>query len=161
MPHNPFVDTVLKESTVAFSEDCDGPNGKRLLAYWRRLKGDRDRPMWAEFDFKDIFTLAPSMVIKDVIDGGAEFRNRFWGTENTHAVGRDATGLLIAEYYEPEHVDEILKLYRISLGNPLPLVRCGRQYYHKDTAWRAYASVTVGFTGTDGRVTQLVTVFDD
>jgi len=161
MPDFLLVDNALKESSVAFSETYDGPNGRLFLEYWHGLKGERERPMWAEFDFKDIFTLAPSMVIKDLIDGGAEFRNRFWGTENTHAVGRDATGLLIAEYYEPEHVDEILKLYRISLGNPLPLVRSGRQYYHKDTAWRAYASVTVGFTGTDGRVTQLVTVFDD
>lgn len=154
-------DTMIRESVVTFTESYDEPNGTRLLAYWRELKGDRDRPAWSEFDFLDIFDITPHLIIKDVIDGGAEFRNRFWGTSHVDHDGFDGTGMTIAEYYKPEDVQQILELYRHPLNTATPMVMRGRLHYQDIGKWQPYAAACVGFIGDDGEVAKLVCAYDD
>ena len=131
------------------------------FAYWLELKGDRERPAWSEFDFLDIFEITPHLIIKDVINGGAEFRNRFWGTIHVDQGGFDGTGKTVAEYYKPEDVQEILELYRYPLRTPTPMVMRGRLHYQDVGKWQEYSAVCVGFTGDDGSVTKLVCAYDD
>lgn len=153
-------DTMIRESVVSFTEDYDGPNGVRLLDYWRTLKGGRDRPAWSEFDFLDIIEITPQLIIKDVIDGGKEFLNRFWGTAHVMHGGFDGTGKIIEDYYKPEDVQEILTLYRQPLTIPAPMIMRGRLHYHDVRKWQEYSAVCVGFTDETGTVTKLVCVFD-
>ncbi len=152
--------TMIKESVVSFTEIYDEPNGAQLLAYWRDLKGSRDRPAWSEFDFLDIFKITPYLIIKDVIDGGAEFRNRFWGTSHVDQGRFDGTGKTVADYYKPEDVQEILELYRKPLNSPTPMVMRGQLHYQDVGKWQTYSAVCVGFTGDDGAVAKLVCAYD-
>lgn len=161
MAENAVADITVKESVITFSEAYDEPKGAQLVAYWQRLRGDRDRPAWSEFDFMEIFELTPYLIIKDVIDGGAEFRNRYWGTDHVDGGGFDATGKTVAEYYEPEDVDDILKLYRLPLDNPVPMVMRGKLHYHEAGEWKNYSAVCVGFTDDDGAVSKLVCAYDE
>lgn len=161
MPEYINTDIVIKESKVSFSNSHDEPKGQLLLDYWHELRGERERPTWREFSFEDVIGLASAMIIKDVIDDGKEFRNRFWGTGNSAVVGFDGTGKTIAGYYEPEYVDEILTFFRAALHNPTPMVTVGKNYYQLKPAWRPYTSVCVGFTDENNAVSQLVIVYDE
>ena len=152
---------TIKDSVVSFSRTYDEPNGKRLLDYWNGLRGDRARPAWKEFNFNDVIDIVTLMVVKDVIDGGEEFRNRFWGTTNNETAGYDGTGKTIAECYDAEYVDSVLKLFRAPLSNPTPMVLRGKTFLLKRTKWRPYSALCVGFTGKDGTVSQLVTAYDE
>ncbi len=154
------VDIDIKGSAIFYSETYDQPNGARLLAYWRDLKGDRDRPTWSEFDFLNVFYLAPLMIIKDVLDDGAEFKNRYWGTGMSEIEGIEATSMTIAEYYKQEDRAEILALYRQPLSNPTPMTMQGRLHYHEIGEWREYSAICVGFTGFGGAVSKLAIAYD-
>ena len=161
MPEYSNSDIHIKEAKVSFLETHNKPKGQLLLDYWHRLRGERERPTWHEFDFTDVMEIASAMIIKDVVDGGKEFRNRFWGTSNSDVVGFDGTGKFIADYYEPEDVDDILTYFRAALHNPTPMIMRGKNYYQLKPAWRPFTSVCVGFTGEDGEVSQLVIVYDE
>jgi len=154
-------DTMIRESVVTFTEDYDGANGTRLLEYWRTLKGDKDRPAWSQFDFLDIADIASQVIIKDVIDGGAEFINRFWGTTHVEQGGFDGTGKITRDYYNPEDVQEILALYRHPLTIPVPMIMRGRMHYHDVGKWQEYSAVCIGFTDEDGAVAKLVCAYDN
>jgi len=157
----PSTDIVIRETVVSFSEAYDAPVGSQLLEYWNRLRGERGRPTWREFNFSDIMDITPAMIIKDVIDGGQEFKNRFWGSANSEIVGFDGTGKTIADYYNPEHVAEILALFRAPLRTSTPMILRGKNYYQLKTAWRPYQAICVGFTGEDDTVSQLVIAYDE
>jgi len=152
---------ILNEAVVSFSETYDGPKGRLLLEYWNDLRGLRARPSWNEFDFMGVMDIASSIIIKDVIDGGIEFRNRYWGTAITNVSGFDGTGKTIADCYKPEDVDNILTVFRAPLNNPIPMTLLGKNYYMRKLQWCSFAAVCVGFTGEDGTVSQLVTAYDD
>jgi len=155
------VKTNVQGSVIAFSTRYEESNGARLLAYWDRLRGDRARARWSQFDFMDISDIAPFLIVKDVIDGGAEFRNRYWGTQHVLYDGMDGTGKTIADYYRPEHVKEMLELYRLVLDNPTPMVMRGKHFYHDHNADRDYAALVVGFEDEDGNVAKIVCAYDE
>lgn len=161
MPEIEQVDISIQGSVVSFSESYEKPVGAKLLTYWKQLRGSAERPRWADFDFLDVFEITPYLIIKDVIDGGTEFRNRYWGTNHTQLEQFDATGQLTRDYYKPEHMTELLELYNLPLHNPTPLIMHGRQFYHEENEWRPYAAVCVGFTDDDGNVDKLVCAYDE
>ncbi len=55
--------------------------------------------------------IAPLLIVKDVINGGEAYVNRFWGTRLTAAFGFDATGKRLEDYYSDPHVEQLRKLY--------------------------------------------------
>ncbi len=161
MPEIEVVDIDIRDSVISFSETYDGPNGAQLLAYWRALKGDKERAAWKDFDFMEVYRIAPFLIVKDVLDGGVDFRNRYWGTEFWDQDGFDATGKTVTEYYEPKYVDEVIGLYRLPLHNPTPMVMRGRMFYQEPSEWKTYSAVCVGFTGEDGEVSTLAIAYDE
>ena len=75
----PFIslNQVYEFHVLADDEQPPGPNGKRLLSYWTEKRGTRAYPNWNEIELMDMFAIADSMIVKDVIDGGRDFLNRF------------------------------------------------------------------------------------
>lgn len=160
MPEIEPQDYNLEGSTIAFSETYEEPNGAALLAYWCDLKGDRERPTWPEFDIVEIMGIAPLVIIKDVINNGEEFRNRYWGTFHAELDRFDGTGKLMADFYKPEDLELVLSVYRRPLLNSTPMIMRGTLHYQEVGAWRTYSSICVGFTDNEGIVTQLVSAYD-
>lgn len=161
MPGIAEVDIGVQGSVISFSETYEEPVGAVLLKYWQGLRGPEQRPSWRDFDFLDVFTITPFLVIKDVTDGGAEFRNRYRGTNHMELEKFDATGMCMQDYYKPEHVEEMLRLYRLPLDNPTPMVMRGRQFYHEQNEWRPYAAICVGFVDDTGAVDKLICAYDE
>jgi len=64
------------------------------LAYWRSLVSDGEIPAPADFEIMKLPPASlPTTHIADVIDGGREFRYRFWGSKFRNHLGYDGTGL--------------------------------------------------------------------
>jgi len=103
------------------SDTFHSPVNQDLLEYWRTLCRDRPRPAWSEVELMDLFRIAPRLVVKDLIDGGAEFRNRYWGTKMTDVLGYDATGALLKDQYPPNAAAALGKMYRLALTTSLPV----------------------------------------
>jgi len=71
---------------------------KRALQIWNGWCRDRPAPTWREVDLIAFPpTLLPLMTVVDVLEGGRDYRYRFWGSQLTGLFGRDETGSLLSE----------------------------------------------------------------
>ncbi|MEK9753400.1 MAG: hypothetical protein VW338_09335, partial [Rhodospirillaceae bacterium] len=53
---------------------------RTLYLYWEEKRGGRDFPSWRDIDLMELYPIASVLLVKDVIDGGADYYNRFWGS---------------------------------------------------------------------------------
>ncbi len=90
----------------------DNPVLVAFLDYWNRKRGDRMMPARADIDPTEIPKLLPHIMITDVIDGGARFRYRLFGTALVEGYGRDATGRYVDEMLAPERVTALHAFYQ-------------------------------------------------
>lgn len=73
-----------------------------LHAYWDGLRGGRFAPAWGAFQLIDLpAAIIPYMRVADVIDGGADFRYRFWGTGLSFVRALDRTGKRLSAIDSP------------------------------------------------------------
>ena len=70
----------------------------QVLAYWERNKGEALAPAWRrDFRLEDLASeIIPNMMVVDVIDGGRDYRYRFWGSNNTLHKGYEMSGKLLS-----------------------------------------------------------------
>ena len=145
---------------AALARVPENEHQRRVFEYWRFKKTDGQNPSWETIDLIDIYQSAPFIVVKDVIDGGAEFRNRFWGTGITRIVGSDQTGVMLGDYYDDKNIGPIRALYRRAVDNPQAMMFSGSMWFLPNRGHIAYNALTVVCSGDDGRVTTLATVFE-
>lgn len=86
---------------------------QQFLDYWRDRRGDAWAPTLKGFALPSVPPpLLSSTTIVDVIDGGDDFRYRFWGTAQTDVKGYDLTGKLITDSPGRVFYESGLKQYR-------------------------------------------------
>jgi len=86
---------------------------KPVLEYWHEAKNGRSAPSWTDFDLMRLPSqLIPTTSVVDVIDGGADFRYRFWGSGFTTVLGYDLTGQLASELSPNSLADVAMKHHR-------------------------------------------------
>ena len=68
-----------------------------LANYWLAKRGDRTMPFRAEIRPADIPALLPYLIINEVVNDGADFRIRLYGTEMIRLSGEERTGKLVSE----------------------------------------------------------------
>lgn len=73
-------------------------NVARLIAYWHQKRGQRTMPERKDIIPREIITLLPYTVIYDVLDDGADFRVRVFGTALVELVGEERTGKRVSEF---------------------------------------------------------------
>jgi hypothetical protein len=85
---------------------CRSPICLQLIGYWQGLaQTSGGRPQWQQVRLMDLYKIATFVAVKDVVDGGTDFRNRFWGTGLTDALGFEATNKPVSSY-EPAGMRE-------------------------------------------------------
>jgi hypothetical protein len=93
-----------------------------LLEHWHRLRGTRQAPLAREID---ALTLRPALgfvSLLDVVEGGADFRYRLFGTIPSAVSGFDMTRRLLSEHKaSPYMVEYFMGTYRAILRRPEPL----------------------------------------
>ena len=87
---------------VGTIDDCQLPTTIVLKDYWEsKYTLANDTPRYEDVNLMDLYKVAPLMFVKDVIDDGEDFVNRFWGTELSSVIGLELTGVRVSEY-QPE-----------------------------------------------------------
>lgn len=93
----------------------------QALETWRRWAAGRPAPRWSEVILYDLPpVLLPMTSVMDVLDGGRDFRCRYWGSGLTPIFGRDETGRLLSEHPVPEGRDVRLAQFRAFLASVEP-----------------------------------------
>lgn len=107
-------------------DDCIAPKTLRLIEYWReRLPADGGLPSWRDFDLMDLYDIAAAIAVKDVIDGGDDFINRFWGTSLTVVLGFEGTGKLVSTYEPISMRSAVMRRYRNLVATHQPSMARG------------------------------------
>lgn len=88
---------------------CIFPDASPLsvtLKLWETWAAGRPAPTWKEVELYVLPAIVlPQTLVVDVIDGGADFRYRFWGSDYTENYGADETGLLLSECMGPSFIE--------------------------------------------------------
>lgn len=92
---------------------------RSLAAHWHSLAGGDALPARSAIDPTAMRPWLGNILLVDVIDGGAGFTYRLYGSEVAEHFGRDLTGRTPSEF-PAHHVDIILGAYRgvVETGRP-------------------------------------------
>jgi hypothetical protein len=154
--HGPHLDSV----EGPFSEltwDVTTPKLRWLLDYWLEKRGDRDCPSWHDIDLPAMYKYAPNLVVKDAVDGGRDFRVRFWGTAITEWLRLDATGKLLSEYFPADGRPQILAAHRQALMGDMPVRRWGVSVY-PDRGYVAFETLTLPLANDAGERAHIISM---
>ncbi|MEQ9554649.1 MAG: PAS domain-containing protein [Rhodospirillales bacterium] len=146
--HGPNLHTVegpFAEQTW----DVTTPALRWLLDHWLEKRGERDCPRWRDIDLPSMYKHAPNIVVKDAIDGGRDFRVRFWGTAVTEWLRHDATGRLLSDYFPAGGRAQILEAHRLALLGDTPVRRWGVSVY-PDRGYVAFETITLPLANDAG-----------
>jgi len=95
---------------------------KAVLDYWEQARGKKFAPTYgSEFCLEDIPPeIVPCCTVVDVIDGGEDFKYRFWGTQNVTIKGFEMSGRRVSECTQEEFVSYGLKQFREVMNRKAP-----------------------------------------
>jgi hypothetical protein len=80
-------------------EELQSPDLLAGLALWRSWCHGHPAPLWPQVDLtKFPPRLLPMMTVVDVVDGGKDFKYRYWGSELSRLFKREETGLLLSQH---------------------------------------------------------------
>ena len=94
------------------------------LAYWRKLPPHRDfaMPLVSSFDLMEIpAPILPTTHVVDVLNHGADFRYRFWGSGFRAYLGYDGTGISTETLLPVEIREPVRKAYADVVNARAPL----------------------------------------
>lgn len=100
---------------------CRSPVCLQLIRYWQGLAAQNGgRPEWGQVRLVDLYKIATFLAVKDVIDNGTDFRNRFWGTGLSDALGFEATNKCVSAYEPASMRDAVHRRYSriVRTGEP-------------------------------------------
>lgn len=115
------------EYTVLNVEEipCEFPKNNPLgitLALWHTWAGDRPAPTWRDVELYNLPSIVlPQTLVVDVVNGGADFKYRFWGTVYTDHYGADETGLLLSETLGPSFIEATRSQLNAVLERKVPI----------------------------------------
>ncbi len=103
---------------------CTFPVGSPLadtLALWRDWAGGRTAPTWRDVELYNIPPVVlPQTLVVDVIDGGNDYKYRFWGSDYTAHYGIDETGLLLSKSIGPSFIEATRSQLQVVLDRHAP-----------------------------------------
>ena len=115
---------------------------------------------WDDVDLMDLHDVATYIVVKDAIDGGAEFRNRYWGSGLVVSFGYEGSGKLLSEYYKPGDAEEIILMMRRALAADMPTRFYGRAIYAPDRNYKFFEMGMFPLADANGTATKLLLSYD-
>jgi len=146
---------------VIAPERIDYPLARMVHDYWFSLCHDGRHPRWADFDLMSVYKAAPFMTIKDVEAGGAEFRNRFFGTGLREVLGFDGTGKRLSENYAGDALAMVTDICRQVWESGTIVQSSGRVVWAEDRDFITYSCLYMPLDGTvAGQTAHLASVFD-
>ncbi len=106
-------------------------DAKLVFDQWLTLRGQNDMPLFADFLIDSLpFGIIPWTIIYDVINEGADFQYRFFGTQRVNAHQEDYIGRYVSAMKPEEIRDKILGelRYVYSRGEPNLITTTAQAY---------------------------------
>ncbi len=155
-----YIDRMDRKST-GMADDCRSSVNRQLVDYLRRLENRLGRkPGWPDVELMDVYKIAPSIVVRDVLDGGREFRIRFWGTEMAVALEFDATGMLLSDIDPPEMIDIVRSRYDEIVATGRSWAVSGTLTYVPNKDYKTFELVHLPLWGDAGAVSHIISSYD-
>lgn len=115
----PLATAVDTEEALATGKPM-APMLAALYEKWREKAAGRPAPSRADFDIADLRPWLGFLVLVEVVDGGADFFYRVYGTEVTAFYGNDFTGKRLSDV-EPAIQELLFPEYRRAAATMKPL----------------------------------------
>lgn len=131
MEFHPSSHQYLEGPFVEQTWEFERPEFRELLDYWKDRRQDRAAPRWRDVDLLAVYRLAPFITVKDALDGGTDFRNRYWGTQVAEWLRFDGTGRRLSDYFPKATLPATLAAHRLALHSDMPVRRWGVSAYPK------------------------------
>tara|TARA_B100000965_G_C19405767_1_gene675321 strand:+ start:198 stop:740 length:543 start_codon:yes stop_codon:yes gene_type:complete len=145
---------------VADDADFVSPICTRLFAYWREKTGDRSHPAWADLNLMDIYGAAPYIMVRDAVDGGADFHCRFCGTALVSVLGKDPTGKVLNDVYQSSGRDMMLERYRYVMSMDAPVRVAGYVLVVEKNLPTGFEGIMLPLGSQAGRVDNILFAMD-
>ena len=146
--------TFFFEQTQSF----DAWELRWLLEYWQGLCDGRSCPRLIDVGLPAIVRQAPKIIVRDAIDGGRDFVNRFWGSELRTWLGFDGTGQRISEYFPRHARDAMLESQRLALTSDMPVRRWGVTAYARPNP-ATYEAIDLPLADDDGARAHVLSMY--
>ncbi len=155
---NPYTPLVTSDTSA-----IKGKRAAQLYGYWRAKSPDGGTPLWSDFEFMDLYRIAPFMVVLDVpaSPDRNDLKYRFMGTEivayRSARQVPDLTGMLFRNgerVYDPQ---PMLNAYDASIKSGMPVVMYGE--YQTDNSSGVHERLIAPWL-IDGAVARLTTVLE-
>lgn len=159
MRSTPCAPANLISRQLADPSQIRGAAGRTLYDYWNDKRGDRPFPAWPEIRLMDLWPIAAHLMVKDVIDGGADFFNRYWGSQLTEMLGIEGTGKTSTQLYGAGHRANFLNFRRV-VESARPVLSYRRLTFVDDRDHVTYEVVHLPLGPDGGPVEHIVTAFD-
>jgi len=99
-----------------FDSEC-----RVLYEYWDNLRGERFAPSWQDFDLPSLSRgISANLRVVDVLDDGADFFYRYWGTGMVSMCKSEQSGKRLSEIPGPRTA-ELFVEYRTVFNSREPL----------------------------------------
>jgi len=150
---------VIEIGTI---DDCLWPATMALRDYWQTSYAEQNGvPKYKNVDLMDLHKIAHLLFVKDVINDGEDFINRFWGSELRRTIGFEATGMKVSEYEPAIRRERLMLRYRTMLEDRTPVSRRAEIKHMEDKKHLSYEVLHVPFLDPEGRkVSQIMAVYE-
>lgn len=137
--------------------DFEAADLQWMLNYWREKRGDRTCPRWRDIDLPAIYEYVPKIVVKDAVDGGRDFKVRFWGTEVTEWLQFDGTGKKVGDYFPEASRQITLNAHIRALNSDIPIRRWGVSVY-PDRHYVAFETIDLPLENDAGERAHIISM---
>ena len=155
-----LVDFLFKNHIVVDPDDIAFDHGREVYHYWELKRRDRPQPCWNELDLMDIYRVAPYMTVKDALDDGDDFCNRYFGSGLAAVLGYDGTGKKLTDNYSDEALSLIMDVCQTAFRSQQIVQSNGRVTWASDKDFLNYSCLYLPIDRDPGVPGHLLSVFD-
>jgi len=156
----PLTSRVKAYLKIEGPEAIVSPKVQAFYDYWLSRHVNGVIPKWSDIDLMEIHDLAPGIAVKDVIDGGREFRNRYWGTGMVRAYDFDATGRTFSDYLDQKSAAEGQAFHRSIVETAQPKKSSATLEFWQSKTYISFEGVVCPLRGDSGAVELLISYYD-
>lgn len=131
-----------------------------LYQYWDDTRDGRAFPSLQDIDLLDLWRIAPALIIKDVIDCGADFLNRYWGTLIVERAGFDASGKTHREIYKNQPLGPQMENYQQVVKDKCGNIVHRSSSFIENRDFIVFTSLNLPLGQTDDAVDHIISVID-
>lgn len=151
--------TTVRYNRIDVTETFASPTCRTLLAYWRDKAAGRPYPAWTDLNLMDLYKIAGTIVVRDVVDGGRDFRCRFSGTGMSAMLGVDGTGETLAETYGADVGEALVARYRPALTR-WPVRALGYVTAVEKNLPRGFEAIYLPLADATGAIGHIIAAYD-